>query len=91
MRKVDQVLGRLVLRAWAVVAFIAAAVSTAFGAAALGNGHIPGLLLLLLGPFFFGLGLRAWRDRTGFGALLNRDFERTPGTGAKNGARGDDR
>ena len=86
----DRVLGRLVLRTWAIVAFVTAVVSTAFGATVLGSGHIPGLLMLVLGALFFWLGLRAWRDRAGFGALLNRDFERTPGTGAKDDAHRDD-
>ena len=90
MQRANQVLGRLVLRAWAIVAFIAAAVSTAVGAAVLGSGQIPGVLILLLGAFFFWLGLRAWRDRAGFGEILNRDFERPPATGTKNDAHGDD-
>lgn len=90
IHKADRVLGRLVLRAWAVVAFIAAAASTAFGAHALGNGQIPGLLLLLLGAFFFWLGRRAWGDRAGLGELLNRDFGRAAATGTKNDAHRDD-
>lgn len=90
MQRADRVLGRLVLRTWAIVAFIAAVVSTAFGAAVLGSGQIPGLLILVVGALFFWLGVRAWRDRAGFGAMLNRDFERTPGTGAKSDAHADD-
>jgi hypothetical protein len=89
-QRVDWVLGRLVLRAWAIVAFIAAAASTAFGATVLSNGQLPGLLLLLLGAFFFWLGLRAWRDRAGLGELLNRDFGRAAATGKKTDARGGD-
>jgi hypothetical protein len=88
-QKADRVLGRLVLRAWAIVAFIGAVGSTAFGAAVLANGQIPGLLLLLLGAFFFWLGRRAWRDRAGLGELLNRDFGRAAATGTKNDAGGD--
>ena len=88
-QKADRVLGRLVLRAWAIVAFVGAAASTAFGAAALGDGQLPGLLLLALGAFLFWIGLRAWRDRAGLGELLNRDFGRTPATGKENDARGD--
>jgi hypothetical protein len=89
-QRADRVLGRLVLRTWAIVAFIAAVVSTAFGAAVLRSGQIPGLLILGLGALFFWLGLRAWRDRAGLSAMLNRDFERPPGTGAKNDAHGND-
>jgi hypothetical protein len=86
-QKADRVLGRLVLRAWAIVAFVGAAASTAFGAIVLGNGQLPGLLLLALGAFFFWLGLRAWRDRAGLGELLNRDFGRAAATGTKTDAR----
>ena len=91
MQRADRVLGRLVLRTWAIVAFIAAVVSAAFGAAVLRSGQIPGLLILVVGALFFWLGLRAWRDRAGCGAMLTRDFERMPRTGAKNAAHGDDR
>ncbi len=87
-QKADRVLGRLVLRAWAIVAFIAAVASTTFGATALGSGKTPGLLLLLLGAFFFWLGRRAWRDRAGLGELFNRDFGRPAAPGTKNNARG---
>lgn len=86
-QRIDRVLGRLVLRAWAIVAVLAAAASIAFGSVVLSNGQFPGLLMLLLGVFFFWLGLRAWRDRAGVGEMLNRDFERPAATGTKKGSR----
>lgn len=63
-RSADEILGRLVLRFLAVVAFLAAAASAPFGAVVLANGHtIPGMLLLALGALSLWLGRRAWRDR----------------------------
>ena len=82
-------LGRLVWRAWAIVAFVAAAASAAFGAVVLGNGQIAGLLILLLGALFLWLGLRAWRDRAGLGETVNRDFERPTAIGTKDGSHRD--
>ena len=80
-RNGDRTLGRLVLRFWAVVAFLGAAASTMFGAVVLLDGQpIPGILLLALGTLFLWLGRRAWRDRATLGDLLNRDFE-GPGAG----------
>jgi hypothetical protein len=40
MQRADRVLGRLVLRTWAIAAFVMAVVSIAFGAAVLGSGHL---------------------------------------------------
>ena len=81
IRSADRILGRLVLRFWAVVAFLAAAASALFGTIVLANGHaIPGVLLLALGALFLWLGRRAWRDRATLGDVLNRDFE-GPGAG----------
>jgi hypothetical protein len=75
-QNVDRILGRLVLRFWAVVAVLAAAASATFGAIVLVNGNlIPGILLLALGTLFLWLGRRAWRDRATLGELLDRDFE----------------
>ena len=78
IRQADRVLGRFLLRFWAILAFLGATASTVFGAVVLFNGHLPGLFMLLLGAFFLWLGLRAWRDRATFGDVLNRDFEKTP-------------
>ena len=78
MKRLDHVLGRLLLRFWAVLAFLGAAASIVFGAVVLIKGHFPGLLILLLGAFFLWLGLRAWRDRATLGEVINRDFEKTP-------------
>lgn len=81
IRNADRILGRLVLRFWAVVAFLAAAASALFGAIVMANGHaIPGVLVLALGALFLWLGRRAWRDRATLGDVLSRDFER-PGAG----------
>jgi hypothetical protein len=74
--RIDRALGRLVLRVWAVIAWLAAAASIAFGALVLGGGHLPGVALLLLGALFVWLGRRAWRDPATLGGVLNRDFER---------------
>jgi Flp pilus assembly protein TadB len=80
-RDIDRTLGRLVLRFWAVVAFLGAAAATIFAAILLVNGQlIPAIVLLALGTLFLWLGRRAWRDRATLGDLLNRDFER-PGAG----------
>jgi membrane protein implicated in regulation of membrane protease activity len=80
-RNVDRIIGRLVLRFWAVVAFLAAAGSMIFGAVVLVDGHpLPGIMSVALGALFLWLGRRAWRDRATLGDLLNRDFE-GPGAG----------
>ncbi len=76
MRSVDKALGRLFLRCCAVVAFLAAAAATIFGAVVLFNGHLIGVVILSTGALFLWLGLIAWRDRATLGAVLNRDFER---------------
>jgi len=80
---IDRRLGRLVLRFWAVVAWLAGAASAIFGAVVLSAGHVPGVALLLLGAFFLWLGRRAWRDPATLGEVLNRDFERPPRAGSK--------
>ncbi len=78
--RADRILGRLVLRTVAVVAFLGAVGSTLFGLIVLVDGHVfPGIILLALAGLFLWLGRRTWRDRTGLGDLLNRDFE-GPGT-----------
>ncbi len=74
MPSVDQALGRLLLRSWAVLAFLGAAVCTVFGVIVLVNGHFIGIVSLLLGALFLWLGLRAWRDPATLGEVLNRDF-----------------
>jgi hypothetical protein len=76
IRSVDRALGRLFLRCWAVVAFLAAAAATVFAAVVLFNGHIIGVVILSAGALFLWLGLLAWRDRATLGEVLNRDFER---------------
>jgi len=87
MGRVDQALGRLLLRSFAVLAFVGAAASTVFGGVVLANGHFPGILALLLGAFFLWLGLRAWNDRATLGEALNRDFEKTPSSKTKDQVR----
>jgi hypothetical protein len=78
MKRADRVLGRFLFRFWAMLAFLGATVSTVFGTVVLVNGHLPGLLILLLGAFLLWIGLRAWGDRTTLADALNRDFEKTP-------------
>lgn len=78
MRSVDKILGRLLLRSCAVLAFLGAAASTVFGAVVLVYGHFPGIISLLLGTFFLWIGLRAWRDPATLSEVLNRDFEKMP-------------
>jgi hypothetical protein len=76
--RIDRHIGRLVMRFWAVLAFLGAAAAAAFGAIVLANGHLPGLLALLLAVLLLWLGLRAWRDDATLGEVLSRDFEGTP-------------
>ena len=78
LENADRVLGRYILRFWAILAFLGAAASIVFGSVVLVKGHFPGLLVLLLGAFFLWIGLRAWKDRATLGDVLNRDFERCP-------------
>lgn len=78
VQRADRVLGRMVLRFWAVVAFVAATASVAFGAVVLRAAPVPGVILLLLGVLFLWLGVRAWRDRATLGEVLSRDYQ--PGT-----------
>jgi threonine/homoserine/homoserine lactone efflux protein len=81
VERLDRALGRLLLRTWAVLAFLAAMGSAAFGIVVLRNGQLPGVVLLLLAALFAWLGLRAWRDRATLGEALSRDF--TPGQSAR--------
>jgi hypothetical protein len=74
VERFDRALGRLLLRTWAVVAFLAALGSAAFGIVVLRDGHLPGIVLLMLAALFAWLGLRAWRDRATLGEVLSRDF-----------------
>jgi hypothetical protein len=74
VERLDRTLGRLLLRTWAVVAFVAALGSAAFGIVVLRDGQPPGVILLLLAALFVWLGRRAWRDRATLGEALNRDF-----------------
>ena len=74
MERLDRTLGRLLLRTWAVVAFVAAVGSAAFGIVVLRDGQLPGVVLLLLAALFGWLGVRAWRDRATLGEALSRDF-----------------
>ena len=69
-------MGRLFLRCCAVVAFLAAAAATVFAAVVLFNGHLVGVVIVLVAALLFWLGLVAWRDRATLGELLNRDYER---------------
>ena len=78
LKRADRVLGRYILRFWAILAFLGAAASTFVGLVVLFKGHFPGLLMILLGAFFLWIGLRAWKDRATLGDVLNRDFERCP-------------
>jgi len=78
LKRADRVLGRYILRFWAILAFLGAAASTFVGLVVLFKGHFPGLLMILLGAFFLWTGLRAWKDRATLGDVLNRDFERCP-------------
>jgi len=81
--RLDRALGRLLLRTWAVVAFVAALGSAAFGIVVLRDGQLPGIILPLLAAFFAWLGLRAWRDRATLGKVLSRDF--TPAQSSRDG------
>ena len=83
MERLDRTLGRLLLRTWAVVAFLAALGSAAFGMVVLRDGQLPGVVLLLLAALFVWLGLRAWRDRATLGEALSRDF--APGQEPRDG------
>ena len=78
MERLDRTLGRLLLRTWAVVAFVAAV-----GIVVLRDGQLTGVVLLLLAALFAWLGLRAWRDRATLGEALSRDF--TPGQAPRTG------
>lgn len=75
VEKLDKVLGRILSRILAVAAFIASAASMGFGLIVVWSSLFPGLLLFLLGALFIWLGLRAWRDRSTLGELLNRDYQ----------------
>ena len=75
MQRVDRVLGRLLLRCIAVVAFLTAAAASVFAAVVLFNGHVIGVVILSGGALFLWLGRLAWRDRATLGEVLSRDFE----------------
>jgi len=75
MRSIDQKLGRLWFRVWAVFAFFGATASIVFGLVVIFTAPIPGIFLLLLGGFFVWLGRRAWRDRSTLSEALNRDYQ----------------
>jgi hypothetical protein len=47
VKKVDQILGRLLLRSFAVLAFLGATASAVFGVVVLINGHFPGVDFLI--------------------------------------------
>ena len=83
MERLDRILGRVLLRSWAVVAFFAALGGAAFGVVVLRAGHAVGVFLLVLAALFAWLGLRAWRDRATLGEALSRDF--TPGQAPRDG------
>lgn len=83
MQRIDRALGRLLLRTWAVLAWLAALGSAAFGVVVLRDGQLPGVVLLLLAALFAWLGLRAWRDRATLGEALSRDF--SPGRSSREG------
>jgi hypothetical protein len=76
MQSIDKILGRLLLRFCAVVAFLAAAAATVFAAVVLLNGHLIGVVILSAGALFLWLALLAWRDRATLAEVLNRDFDR---------------
>jgi hypothetical protein len=76
IRRVDRALGRLFLRCWAALAFLAAAAATVFAGVVLFNGHIIGIVILSAAALFLWLGRLAWRDRATLGEVLNLDFER---------------
>jgi len=90
MKNLDHLLGRLVMRSFAVLAFLGAVAAVIFGAIVLVSGHIPGFLALLLGVLLLWLGLRAWRDDASLGDVLNRDFERASSQTDPDQVRGDD-
>jgi len=83
LQGVDRVLGRLIMRSTAIVAFLAAMATAVFGAIVLFNGHFMGVVILALGALFFWFGRLAWRDRAGLGEILERDF--TPARKDKDG------
>jgi hypothetical protein len=68
-----------VTRTWASVAFVAALAAGIFGLVSLLDGQAPGILAVALSGIFAWLGIRAWRDPAGLGALLDRDFEKPRG------------
>jgi cell division protein FtsX len=74
MKKLDNLLGIVVMRFWAVLALIASVASIGFGIIVIPTAIFPGILLIFLGIGFIWLGIRAWRDRSTFGEILNRDF-----------------
>lgn len=76
-QRVDSVLGRLLMRGVAIVAFLVAMAAGAFGSFVLLKGHYIGVVILSGGALFVWLGRLAWRDRACLGEILNRDFAPT--------------
>jgi hypothetical protein len=77
VQRVDGVLGRLLMRGVAIVAFLVATAAGAFGSIVLWKGYLIGVVILSCGALFAWLGRLAWRDRAGLGEILNRDFAPT--------------
>jgi hypothetical protein len=74
--RADRLLGRLTLKAFAIIAFVGAVGAIIFGLIVVLAGHlIPGGLSLLLAMLLFWLGRRAWQDPSTLGQLLDRDFQ----------------
>jgi len=57
------------------VAFIASLPSIGFGLFIISTALIPGILLFLLGGFFIWAGVRAWKDNSPLGDILDRDYK----------------
>ena len=75
VKKPDRMLALFVMRFWAIVAFIASLPSIGSGLFIIPTALFPGMVLLLLGVFFIWAGIRAWKDNSTLGDVLNRDFE----------------
>ena len=74
MENLDKLLGRVVMRSFALLAFIGSVASIGFGVVVISTALVPGVLLVLLGIGFIWLGKKAWRDRSGLGEILSRDY-----------------
>lgn len=84
LKFLDGALGRLYLRAIAVLAFLAAAGAFTFGLVVAIAGHIQAGLAFALGVIFLWLGRRAWRSQVGLARVL-ADEGLGPSTRAPNG------